>query len=107
MSFSLMSQNRFDKLTANRKSCCPCEIRNGSFLSRHRPDARVALQQSPILQGDMDKLREMGYNDNRKSSFATSMEDRLKPLRPFTQLLEHTLSYPCYLFKNEVSKFKN
>ena len=27
-----------------------------SLLSRHRTDARVALQQSPILQGDIYKL---------------------------------------------------
>jgi hypothetical protein len=28
-----------------------------SLLSRHHPDAQVALQQSLILQGDIDKLR--------------------------------------------------
>jgi hypothetical protein len=72
MSFSLMGQNR--------KSCCPYERWNGSSLFWHHPDAQVALQQSPILQGDMDKLREMDYNDKYKA----------KSLRPFTQLLEHT-----------------
>jgi len=106
-----MSQNRFDtsmllsagKLTANRK-CKSSGSKNncGSFpprrinLFRHRPDARVALQQSPILQSDMDKLREMNYNGKRKSSVATATEDRLKSLRPFTQLLEHT---PGVLFQ--------
>jgi hypothetical protein len=75
-----MSQNRFGNPAANRKSCCPYEHRNGSFLSRHRPDARVALQQSPVLQSDMDKLREMSYNGKYI----------VQSLRPFTQLLEHT-----------------
>jgi len=82
-----MSQNR--KSSGSYNHC-------GSSLFRHRPDARVALQpptgtpktpQSPILQGDMDKLREMNYNGKRKG----------KPLRPFTQLLEHTLSEPSLL----------
>jgi hypothetical protein len=68
-------------MSQNRNSSCPYECWNGSFLSRHRPDARVALQQSPILQGDMDKLREMNYNGKYK----------VKSLRPFTQLVEHTL----------------
>ena len=68
-----MSQNRKYKSSGSYNHC-------GSSLFWHRPDARVALQQSPVLQGDMDKLREMNYNGKRK----------VKPLRPFTQLLEHT-----------------
>ncbi len=73
MSFSRMDQNRNKKSSGIHKTC-------GSFLSRHRPDAQVALQQSPILQNDMDKLMRMGYNVNCE----------VKPLRPFTQLNEQT-----------------
>ena len=68
-----MSQNR------NRKSSCSDKIW-GSFLSRHRPDALGALQQSLILQSDMDKIMEMNYNGKCE----------LKSLRPFTQLNEQT-----------------
>jgi hypothetical protein len=48
-----MSQNR--KSSGSDYIC-------GSFLFRHRSDARVALQQSPILQNDIDKVMEMNYN---------------------------------------------
>ena len=73
MSFLRMGQNRNKKSSGIHKTC-------GSFLSRHRPDAQVALQQSPILQNDMDKLMRRGYNVNCE----------VKPLRPFTQLNEQT-----------------
>ena len=73
MSFSLMGQNRKGKSSGGDKTC-------GSFLSRHRPDARVALQQSPILQSDMDRITEARYNGKRE----------LKSLRSFTQFHEHT-----------------
>lgn len=56
----------------------PCR----SFLLRHRPDARGALQQSPILQSDLDNLWTLRYNGNNK----------LKSLRSFTQLDEQTPS---------------
>ncbi|HSW67241.1 MAG TPA: hypothetical protein VLH16_01535, partial [Bacteroidales bacterium] len=46
LSLSHMSQNR--KSSDNNYGC-------GSFLFRHRSDAQVALQQSPILQNDIDK----------------------------------------------------
>jgi hypothetical protein len=59
MSFSLMSQNRNRKSSSSDKPC-------GSFLSRHRPDAQVALQQSLILQSDMDKVIQMNYNGKRE-----------------------------------------
>jgi hypothetical protein len=73
LSFSLMSQNRNRKSSGSDKVC-------GSSLFRHRPDARGALQQSPILQSDIDKVREMNYNGKRG----------LKSLWPFTQLNEQT-----------------
>jgi hypothetical protein len=57
LSFSLMSQNS--------KSSGNDEIR-GSFLFRHCSDAQAALQQSPILQSDMDKVKEMNYNGKRE-----------------------------------------
>ena len=81
MSFSLMSQNR------NRKSSGSDKNR-GSFLSRHRPDARGALQQSPILQGDMDKVMQMNYNGKREVTLRSVI--RNESLRPFTQLNEQT-----------------
>ena len=73
LSFSLMGQNRYEKSSSTDRSC-------GSFLSRHRPDARGALQQSPILQNDMDKLTRLDYNSKHE----------VKSLRPFTQLNEQT-----------------
>jgi len=88
LSLSLMSQNRFNKLTVNRKSS-GSDKNCGSFLFRHRPDAQVALQQSPILQNDIDRVMEMGYN--RKSKLALRSVLRSESLRPFTQLDEHTL----------------
>jgi len=51
-----------------------------SFLFWHRSDARVALQQSPVLQSDMDKVIELNYN----------IKCEMKSLRPFTQLFEQT-----------------
>jgi len=74
MSFSLISQNRNSKSSGSDKNC-------GSFLSRHRPDAQGALQQSLILQSDVDKLMQMDYNSKCE----------VKSLRPFTQLFEQTL----------------
>ena len=68
-----MGQNRNKKSSCNEESC-------GSFLSRHRSDARGALQQSPILQNDIDKLMLIDYN----------VKCEVKPLRPFTQLNEQT-----------------
>jgi hypothetical protein len=86
MSLSHIGQNRnAAKQTVrlgNRKSSCniyDCL----SFLFRNRSDARVALQQSPVLQNDMDKIIEMNYNGKRES----------KSLRPFTQLNEQTHKY--------------
>jgi len=72
-SFSRMGQNR------NRKSS-GSDTNRGSFLSRPRPDARVALQQSPILPNDMDKVLPNNYN----------VKCEVKSLRPFTQLNEQT-----------------
>jgi hypothetical protein len=69
-----MSQNRNVKTPCGDKLC-------GSFLSRHRPDARGALQQSFTLQSDMDNVTELSYNGKRE----------LKLLRPFTQLFEQPL----------------
>jgi hypothetical protein len=83
LSLSLMSQNRNRKSSGSDKNC-------GSFLSRHRADARVALQQSPILQSDMDKVREISYNGKCESAFAEATVDKSKSLRPFTQLNEQT-----------------
>jgi hypothetical protein len=80
LSFSLMSQNRNRKSSGSDKVC-------GSSLFRHRPDARGALQQSPILQSDIDKVREMNYNGKRG----------LKSLWPFTQLNEQTRADLCLL----------
>jgi len=68
-----MGQDRHKKSSGSNRLC-------GSFLSRHRPDAQVALQQSPILQSDMDKLTPMLYHGKRE----------LKSLRSFTQLNEQT-----------------
>jgi hypothetical protein len=68
-----MRQNRNNKSSGSNNN-------RGSFLFWHRPDARVALQQSPILQSDMDKIMEMNYNSKCE----------LKSLRPFTQLDEQT-----------------
>ena len=76
MSFTLMGQNRNEKSSGGHKTC-------GSFLSRHRPDAQVALQQSPILQSDMDRITEAGYNGKRE----------VKSLRPFTQFHEQTPTF--------------
>ncbi len=73
MSFSLMSQDRNRKSSGSDNIC-------GSFLSRHRSDAQGALQQSLILQSDMDKLMYMSYNGKRE----------MKSLRPFTQFNEQT-----------------
>jgi hypothetical protein len=74
LSLSQRSQNR--KSSDNAYGC-------GSFLFWHRSDAQVALQQSPILQNDMDKIIEMSYNGKRE----------LKTLRPFTQLDEQTQKF--------------
>lgn len=60
-----MSQNRNEKNSGSDKNY-------GSFLSQHRSDAQVALQQSPILQSDMDKLTHISYNG----------KPELKSLRP-------------------------
>jgi hypothetical protein len=79
-----MSQNR------NRKSSSSDKNR-GSFLSRHRTDARGALQQSPILQGDMDKVMQMNYNGKREVTLRSVI--RNESLRPFTQLNEQTLEH--------------
>jgi hypothetical protein len=48
LSLSLGSQN---KVKAQRRLTLSLNL-----LSRHHPDARVALQQSPILQDDIYKL---------------------------------------------------
>jgi hypothetical protein len=74
-----MSQNR--KSSGSDYIC-------GSFLFRHRSDAQVALQQSPILQNDIDKVMEMNYNI--KSELTLRSVLRSESLRPFTQLNEHT-----------------
>jgi len=73
LSFLRMGQNR------NRKSSSS-NTNRGSFLSRPRSDAPVALQQSLILPNHMDKVPEMNYNVKRE----------VKSLRPFTQLNEQT-----------------
>ena len=91
MSFTLMGQNRNEKSSGGHKTC-------GSFLSRHRPDAQVALQQSPILQSDMDRITEAGYNCKRE----------VKSLRPFTQFHEQTLDCSANLHERSlqvISKF--
>ena len=88
LSLSLMRQNRNNKSSGSNNSC-------GSFLSRHRTDARVALQQSPILQSDMDKIMEMNYNGKRE----------LKSLRPFTQLDEQTRRLPDSHFAQNAQVF--
>jgi hypothetical protein len=72
LSLPQRSQNR--KSSDNDYGC-------GSFLFRHRSDAQVALQQSLILQNDIDKIIEVSYNGKRE----------FKSLRPFTQLNEQTL----------------
>ncbi|OHB58854.1 MAG: hypothetical protein A2Y12_00350 [Planctomycetes bacterium GWF2_42_9] len=72
LSLPHMSQNR--KSSDNAYGC-------GSFLFWHRSDAQVALQQSLILQSDIDKIIEMSYNGKRE----------LKSLRPFTQFISHPL----------------
>jgi hypothetical protein len=82
LSLSLMSQNRNNKSSGSNETC-------GSFLFWHRPDARVALQQSPILQSDMDKVMEMSYNGKSKLVLRSAL--RIESLRPFTQLVEQTL----------------
>jgi len=87
-----MSQNRNRKSSDSNKTC-------GSFLFWHRSDARVALQQSPILQSDIDKVMEMSYN--RKNKLVLHSVLRSELLRPFTQLYEHTL-IPKQLFKFSV-----
>ena len=76
-----MSQNRNSKSSSSDKTC-------GSFLSRHRPDAQVALQQSLILQSDMDKIMEMNYNGKCEVTLRSVV--RSESLRPFTQLDEQT-----------------
>jgi len=81
LSLSLMSQNRNNKSSSSNETC-------GSFLFWHRPDARVALQQSPILQNDIDRVMEMDYN--RKSKLVLRSVLRSELLRPFTQLTEQT-----------------
>ena len=89
MSLSLMSQNRSNKLNANRNSkSSGSDNRCGSFLSRHRSDAQVALQQSPILQSDMDNIIEMNYNGKCEVTLRSVL--RSESLRPFTQLDEQT-----------------
>ena len=84
LSFSLRSQNR------NKKSSGPDKHRDGSFLSRHRPDAQVALQQVPILQNDLDKVMKMNYNSKGKVELHSELCGKL--IRPFTQLNEQTQS---------------
>jgi len=76
-----MSQNRHKKSSCNNQPC-------GSFLSRHRPDARGALQQSPILQNDVDKVLKMNYNSKCKVKLHSELCGKL--IRPFTQLNEQT-----------------
>ena len=76
-----MSQNRNRKSSSSDKTC-------GSFLSRHRSDAQVALQQSLILQSDMDKIIEMNYNGKCEVTLRSVL--RSESLRPFTQLDEQT-----------------
>jgi len=76
-----MSQNRNRKSSSSDKTY-------GSFLSRHRPDAQVALQQSLILQSDMDKIIEMNYNGKCEVTLRSVL--RSESLRPFTQLDEQT-----------------
>gem|GEM_PF-2038353 len=89
LSFSLMSQNRNRKSSGSDKNC-------GSFLSRHRSDARVALQQSPILQNDIDTIMKMDYNSKSELTLRSVLRSEL--LRPFTQLNEQThLSNPLFL----------
>jgi len=75
-----MSQN--SKSSGSDKNC-------GSFLFRHRSDAGVALQQSPILQSDIDKIMKMDYNS--KSELTLRSVLRSESLRPFTQLNEQIL----------------
>jgi hypothetical protein len=69
-----MGQNRHKKSSSSDEAC-------GSFLSRHRADARGALQQSPILQNDMDNVLEMNYNSKSKvgcvAYYAANRYDRL------------------------------
>ena len=84
MSFSLTGQNRNEKSSGSDKSC-------GSFLSRHRPDAQGALQQSLILQSDMDKIIKMNYNGKCEVTLRSVV--RSESLRPFTQLDEQTQSW--------------
>jgi len=72
-----------------------------SFLFWHRSNAQVALQQSPILQSDMDKVIKMSYN--RKSKLVLRSVLRSESLRPFTQLVEHTLN-SHYRLLNYASK---
>jgi len=76
-----MSQNRNRKSSSNDKTC-------GSILSRHRPDAQGALQQSLILQSDMDKIIKMNYNGKCEVTLRSVV--RSESLRPFTQLDEQT-----------------
>ena len=76
----------------------------GSFLFWHRSDARGALQQSPILQNDIDKLTEMNYNSKCKLGLHRLLCSEL--LRPFTQLNEQTLKIPvAVLFIVEIFTF--
>ena len=86
-----MSQNRHGAKRrarfGNSKSSGSDKI-CGSFLSRHRSDAQGALQQSLILQSDMDKLTQMDYNGKREVTLRSVL--RSESLRPFTQLDEQT-----------------
>ena len=61
-----------------------------SRLSRHHPDAQVALQQSPILQDDNLQVNERAVKNQGRSGICH------EPLRPFTQLNEHSLGISTF-----------
>ena len=59
-----------------------------SLLSRHHPDAQVALQQSLILQDDKLQVNERWIGNQGRSVICD------ESLMPFTQFNEHSLETP-------------
>lgn len=58
-----------------------------SRLSRHHPDAQVALQQSLILQDDNEQGNQRSIRNQGRSVIC------YESLKPFTQLNEHSRRY--------------
>jgi len=63
-----------------------------SLLSRHHPDAQVALQQSLILQDDNLQVNERSIGNQDRSVICQ------KTVKPFTQLNEHSQQLSLHIW---------